>query len=159
MSRRSLSLFLCVPLCLIAVGCDADLSTDVSSSNQPKDLGAPWVNKTDSQFGFGATSSDAAMNRVFSCTTSDFGGLIESIANEYNAPIAVKPKAMLEWNLTVEVKGKNQDEVLNDLATKCRLTLGKSSSGLPLLAYTADSSGEEAVVKPETSEGGASVDE
>lgn len=159
MSRSSLSLFVCVPLWLIAVGCDADLSSGVANSNQPKDLGAPWVNKTDSQFGFGATSSDAAMNRVFSCTTSDFGGLIESIANEYNAPIAVSPKAMLEWNLTVEVKGKNQEEVLKDVAAKCRLTLGKSSGGLPLLTFPGDSSGEESVVKPEVSEGGANVDE
>lgn len=159
MSRKSLSLFLCVPLWLIAAGCESDSDSGAANSNQPKDLGAPWVNKTDSQFGFGATSSDAEMNRVFSCTTSDFGGLIESIANEYNGPVAVKPKAMLDWNLTVEVKGKNQEEVLKDVAAKCRLTLGKSSGGLSLLSFPGDSSGEESVVKPETSEGEPSVDE
>lgn len=127
-------------------GCD--VGPGLVNPDQPKDLGAPWVNKTDSQFGSSMTSSDDAGNRVFSVTNNDFVGLIEDIAAEYNSPIALKPKKMGDWNLTVEVKGKTLEAVLQDLATKCRLSLVKSSSGVPMLTLPTDASGEEHLVKP-----------
>lgn len=145
MMRESLRLL--VGLALVSlVGCD--VGPGLVNPDQPKDLGAPWVNKTDSQFGSSMTSSDDAGNRVFSVTNNDFAGLIEDIAAEYNSPIALRPKKMGDWNLTVEVKGKTLEAVLQDLATKCRLSLVKSSGGVPLLALPTDATGEESLIKP-----------
>ncbi len=144
--RKTLCLLIGVSLVSLA-GCD--VGPGLVNPDQPKDLGAPWVNKTDSQFGSSMTSSDDAGNRVFSVTNNDFVGLIEDIAAEYNSPIALKPKQMGDWNLTVEVKGKTLEAVLQDLATKCRLSLVKSSGGVPMLTFPADASGEEHLVKPD----------
>jgi hypothetical protein len=83
----------------------------------------------------------------------EFRGLLEDIAAQFKTPIVVKPEKMLDWNLTVEVKGKNADEVLNDIATKCRLSLTKSSGGLPMLVYPDDPTGGEATVKPGDDDG------
>lgn len=151
MTLKSPVMLVIVSLFVACAGCDSGGGLD--NPNQPKDLGAPWVNKTDSDWGFSSSSSDPAGNRVFSCTKSDFHGLIEDIAAEYNAPIAVKPKEMLDWNLTVEVKGKNQEQVLQDVAAQCRLSLGKSSGGLPLLTFPGKESSPEFVVKPEAEDG------
>src|SRR5688500_5202218 len=107
---------ICVPLVLVAAGCEP--GAELVNPDQPKDLGAPWVNRTDSQFSSSSVSSDAEKNRVFSCSNSDFGSLVQDIAAEYQSPIVVKPKKMLDWNLTVMVKGKNLNEVLNDVAAK-----------------------------------------
>jgi hypothetical protein len=150
MSSKAVSLLVSL-LLFTSAGCDS--GSGLENPDQPADLGAPWVNKTDSQFGSSMTSSDAAGNRVFSCSKSDFGSLLQDIAAEYMSPIVVTPKKMLDWNLTVEVKGKNLDEVLNDIATKCKLTLGKSSAGHPMLTFASDASGEEHVVKPEAENG------
>ncbi len=145
MSTRTVCLFTSL-MFVASYGCDSPSA--LVNPNQPKDLGAPWVNKTDTQMGSSATSSDAAGNRVFSFTNDEFRSVIENIVAEYEAPVAVKPKEMLDWNLTVTVKGKNQEEVLKDLAAACKLTLGKSAGGVPLLTHSAHASGEEAVVKP-----------
>ncbi len=153
--RKTLTLLIAVSLVSLA-GCD--IGPGLVNPDQPKDLGAPWVNKTDSQFGSSMTSSDDAGNRVFSVTNNDFAGLIEDIAAEYNSPIALKPKKMGDWNLTVEVKGKTLEAVLQDLATKCHLSLVKSSGGAPMLTLPADASGEELLVKP-SDVGGESDDE
>jgi len=45
------------------------------------------------------------------------------------------------------------DEVLNDIATKCKLSLTKSSGGLPMLVYPDDATGGEATVKPGDDDG------
>jgi hypothetical protein len=105
------------------------------------------------QFGVSSSSSDADGNQVFSSTANEFRGLLEDIAAAFKIPIVVKPGKMLDWNLTVEVKGKNADEVLNDIATKCRLSLTKSSGGLPMLVDPADTTGGEATVKPGDDDG------
>ena len=147
MALRSLRVLVVAVLFAACAGCGSD--SGLVNPSQPKDLGPPWVNKTESQWGSSGVIPDASGNRVFSCTTNDFQGLIEAIATEFGAPIAVKPKEMLEWNLTVEAKGMNQDQVLGGLATKCRLSLGKSSSGLPMLTFPGKESAEEFVVKPE----------
>ncbi len=151
MSTKSLRLLLCVAV-LFAAGCDTE-TTGLENPDQPKNLGAPWVNRTDRQIGSSSSSGDAEKNHIFGSTTNRFSGLVEHIASEFEAPIAVKPKKMLDWNLTVEVKGKTLDEVLQDVATKCKLTLTKSSGGLPMLAYPGDTSTDEHVVKPDVEEG------
>ncbi len=144
--RASLVLVVAV-LFATCTGCGSN--GGLVNPSQPKDLGPPWVNKTESQWGSSGVMTDASGNRVFSCSTSDFHGLIEAIAAEFGGPIAVKPKEMLEWNLTVEAKGMNQDQVLTDLAGKCRLSLGRSSNGLPLLTFPGKESAQEFAVKPE----------
>jgi hypothetical protein len=90
---------------------------------------------------------------MFSCTASDFRDLLEDIADQFKTPIVVKPGKMLDWNLTVDVKGKDADEVLKDIATKCRLSLEKSSGGLPKLVFPGDTTGDEATVKPGDDDG------
>ncbi len=145
MSRKLLCTCICVSL-LASAGCEA--GSDIANSGQPKDLAAPWVKVSDLQVSVSSSSSDAAGNQVFSCTASEFRGLLEDIAAEYKTSIVVKPRKMLDWHLTVEVKGKNAEEILNDVATKCRLSLGKSSAGLPMLALPGDSSGDEAIITP-----------
>lgn len=157
MSRKLFCSCICVSL-LASAGCDAALDVgkpgkQAANSGQPKDLAAPWVIKTDSDFGVSSSSSDATGNRIFSCTASEFRGLLEDIAAEFKTPIVVKPRKMLDWNLTVEVKGKDADEVLNDIATKCRLSLEKSSGGLPKLVFPGDTTGDEATVKPGDDDG------
>jgi hypothetical protein len=157
MSRKLFCSCICVSL-LAAAGCDAGLDVGKSGQQaanpgQPKDLSAPWVNKTDEDFGISSSSSDATGNRIFSCTTSDFRGLLQDIAAEFKISIVVKPRKMLDWNLTVEVKGKDADEVLNDIATKCRLSLEKSSGGLPKLVFPGDTTGDEATIKPGGNDG------
>ena len=156
MSLKALSVLslILVPLILASAGCEP--GAELVNPDQPKDLGAPWVNRTDTEFSSSSVTSDAEQNRVFSSNKSEFGGLIQDIAAEYKAPIVVKPKKMLDWNLTVTVKGKNLDEVLNDVAAKCKLTLGKTSGGQPMLSYPADASGEEHTVTPEGDYGGSS---
>lgn len=133
-------------LFMAIAGCDT--AAKPLNPDQPRDLGAPWVNKTESDFGFMGTKSDEAQNRVFTCQKDEFGSLLESIAAEFETPIAVKPKKILNWNLTVEVKGKNLDEVLKDVAEKCHLTLGKTARGVAMLTYDRDSAGEEFLVDP-----------
>lgn len=154
MTSKSLCLSLCVSL-LSSVGCDAG-GGGLDHPDQPKDLGAPWVNRKDTQIGSGMSSGDKEGNHIFARTTNTFDGLIEDIASEFKSPIAVKPKKMMDWNLTVEVKGKTLDEVLQDVATKCKLTLGKTSAGVPLLTHPSDSMGEEFVIKPDAEEAGES---
>ncbi|HVW03059.1 MAG TPA: hypothetical protein VHB77_22045 [Planctomycetaceae bacterium] len=134
-------------LCVAAAGCD--VSPKLLNPDQPRDLGAPWVNKTEMDMGVSSESTDADMNRVFTVQKDELGSLLGSIAAEYETPIAVKPKKILNWNLTVEVKGKNLDEVLKDVASKCHLTLGKSAKGQALLTYDRDSAGEEFVIDPQ----------
>lgn len=146
MSIRSV-LFGTFVLSLMSAGCG--LQSKLDNPKQPKDLGAPWVNKTESDWGSSMTSSDAARNRVFTVSKSDFAGLLESIANEYNTAITVQPPEMLDWNLTVEVKGTNLDEALADVAAKCRLTVGKTAGGLPRLTFPGKESSPESVVKPD----------
>jgi hypothetical protein len=143
-------------LLLASAGCDGGSNLDqpaTNSSGQPKDLQAPWVKKTDLQFSVSSSSSDANGNQIFSCTVGEFRGLLEDIAAQFKTAIVVKPGKMLDWNLTVEVKGKTADEVLNDIATKCRLSLTKSSGGLPMLVYPDDTTGGEATVKPGDDDG------
>ena len=152
MSRKLLWTCFYVSL-LASAGCEA--ASDVGNSGQPKDLEAPWVKVTDSQISVSSSSSDASGNRIFSCTASEFRGLLEDIAAEYKTSIVVKPRMMLDWRLTIEVKGKSADEILNDVATKCRLSLGKSSGGLPMLALPGDTSGGEATVTPGDDDGGS----
>ena len=137
-----------LPICL--GGCEA--GAQLENPDQPKTLGAPWVNKMDTEFGSSMTSSDAAGNRVFSVKSSTFGGLIEHIVSEYNTPVAIRPKAMSDWNLTTEVKGKNQEEVLQDVAAKCKLTLDKNAAGQPRLTRPGEEAGEEFLVKIEEGE-------
>lgn len=138
----------CLSVCLL--GCEP--GAQLENPDQPKTLGAPWVNKMDTEFGSSMTSSDEAGNRVFSVKNSTFGGLIEDIVSEYNAPIAIRPKKMADWNLTTEVKGKNQEEVLQDVAAKCKLTLDRNAAGQPRLTRAGDESGEEFLVKIEEGE-------
>ena len=144
------SLFVVLLLCAAAAGCD--VSPTLVNPDQPRDLGAPWVNKTESNLGMMVVNTDEAQNRVFSCTKDEFGSLLESIAAEFETPIALKPKKILNWNLTVDVKGKNLDEVLKDVAEKCHLTLGKTAKGVALLTYDRDSTGEEFLVDPNAEE-------
>lgn len=146
MSNRSV-LFGTIVLSLLSAGCG--LQNKLENPKQPKDLGAPWVNKTESDWGSSMTSSDAAGNRVFTMSKSDFRGLVESIANEFNTAITVQPAEMLDWNLTVEVKGKKLDDALADLSAKCRLTVGKTADGLPRLTLPGKESSPESVVKPD----------
>jgi hypothetical protein len=100
-----------------------------------------------------SSSTDPNGNRVFTCTASEFRGLLDDVANEFKTPIVVKPKKMLNWTLTVEVKGTIADEILNDIATKCKLSLGKSSGGLPMLVFRGDTVGDEATVEPGKDDG------
>jgi hypothetical protein len=142
---------LCVlSLFLVVVGCDS--APKPLNPVQPADLGPPWVNKTDRDFGISSQSSDADKNILFSVQKDELGSLLESIAAEFETPIAVKPKKILNWNLTVEVKGKNLDETLKDVAAKCHLTLGKTGKGVALLTYDNDSAGEEFIVDPNAEE-------
>jgi hypothetical protein len=156
MSRRLLCAGVCVSL-LALHGCDTGPEagnvgqTNADSSGQPKE--APWVKTTESQFSVSSTSTDPNGNRVFSCTASEFRGLLDDIADEFKTPIVVKPKKMLNWTLTVEVKGTTADEVLNDIATNCKLSLGKSSSGLPMLVFPGDTAGDEVTVQPGNDDG------
>lgn len=138
--------FLSVGLC----GCEP--GAQLENPDQPKTLGAPWVNKMDTQFGSSMRSSDMSGNRVFSVQNNTFGGLIEDIVTEYDTPVAIRPKAMADWNLTTEVKGKNQEEVLQDVAAKCKLTLDKNAAGQPRLTRPGDEAGEEYLVKIEEGE-------
>ena len=155
MSRRIVGACLSV-LLLASAGCEVGSEIGQpagNSSGQPKDLQAPWVKKTDLQVSVSTSSSDPGGNHIYSCTASDFRSLLEDIAAEFKTPIVVKPGKMLDWNLTVDVKGKDADEVLKDIATKCRLSLTKSSGGLPMLVYPDDPTGNEATVKPGDDDG------
>lgn len=155
------SLLYCVAnaLLFLCSGCDTPMPAAPANPNQPTDLGAPWVNKTEEDFGSSMRKSDATGMRVVSLEKDDFGGLIEGIAAEYNTPIAVKPKAMLDWHLTVEVQGASADELLSDIAQKCQLTLSKTSDGKPLLTHPQHSTGDEYVVTPEGIDDGATESE
>jgi hypothetical protein len=126
------SLFVVLVLCMAAAGCDA---TNLVNPDQPRDLGEPWINKTDTDIGMRVASTDSEMNRVFSCRKDELGSLLGDIAAEYETPIAVKPKKML-----------------NDVAGKCHLTLGKSAKGQALLTFDRDSAGEEFVIDPNAEE-------
>jgi len=150
MNSKSLSLLTGVLIVALA-GCD--VGPGLANPDQPKDLGAPWVNKTDSQFGSSMVSSDGAGNRVFSVTNDSLEGLIENVVAEYNAAVILKPKKIADWNLTVEVKGKTLDAVLQDVATKCRLSLEKSKEGIATLAIPGDVSADVHLIKPDDASG------
>ncbi len=155
MSRKLLCTSIYIWL-VAAAGCET--GSDAGRSGTPKGLEAPWVNVTDSQIAVSSSSSDSAGNRIYSYTASEFRGLLEEIADEFKTPIVVKPAKMLDWHLTVEVKGKSADQVLNDVASKCRLTLGKSSGGFPMLVFPDDTSGDEGIVKPGDDDGDGEVE-
>lgn len=146
---RSIVLWAGVAACL--AGCEA--GSGLENPAQPTTLGAPWVNKKDTEFGSSVTSSDKEGNRVFAVTSDTFSGLLDGIVAEYDTPIAVRPKGMADWNLTVEVRGKTRDEVLQDVAAKCKLTLDKNAAGQPRLTRPGDEAGEEFLVKLEPDEG------
>lgn len=80
-------------------------------------------------------SNDPAGNRVFSRMTGDFDGLLQNLVDEYSLPLAVNPKEMMDWTLSGDFRGKNQEEVLADIAKQCQLTLGKTSAGVTLLSF------------------------
>ena len=140
------SLLVIAALVVAIAGCDS--SPKQLNSDQPRDLGPPWVNSTETDWGMLGDSTDPDGTRVFTCQKYALGSLLGSIAAEYETPIAVKPKKILNWNLTVDVKGRNLDEVLKDVAAKCHLTLGKSARGTALLTYDRDSEGEEFLIDP-----------
>jgi hypothetical protein len=104
------------------------------------------VKRKDEHFGISSHTTDPSGNWVFTSTACDCRDLVVEILSEFNTPIVVKPKKILDWNITVEIKGKGADEVLQQVATKCRLSLGKSSAGLPMLSLPGDASSDEAIV-------------
>lgn len=124
---------LCLAGIVLAMGCD--VSDDLPPSTQPKDLPAPWVMTTGEEFSMSSRTNDTEGNRVFSLKSSDFGGLLHDMVDEYQQPLAINPKEMMEWTLTGAFKGKNQAEVLADIAKQCQLTLGKTSTGAALLTF------------------------
>jgi len=125
-------MMLCLAGIVLALGCD-DVSDDLPPSTQPKDLTAPWVMTTGDEFSMSSRSNDAEGDRVFSLKSSDFGGLLHDMVDEYQKPLAINPKEMMDWTLTGAFKGKNREEVLADIAKQCQLTLGKTSTGAALL--------------------------
>jgi len=138
-----------VAACL--AGCEPQ--SQLENPDQPTTLGAPWVNKKETEFGSSVTTSDKEGNRIFSVKSDTFSGLLDGIVAEYDTPIAVRPKTMADWNLTVEVKGKTRDEVLQDVAAKCKLTLDKNAAGQPRLTHKGDEASEEFLMKLDAEEG------
>ena len=143
--------------CLLAgvffMGCD--LGDEPPPSTQPKDLPAPWVLTTGEEFSMSSRTNDEAGNRVFSLKSSDLGGLLQDLVDEYSQPLAVNPKEMMDWTLTGSFKGKSREEVLADIAQQCKLSVGKTSSGVALISFPGRESQEFVISVESLTEEGA----
>jgi hypothetical protein len=125
---------------------EAGADSPVADAGLPNRSGGPWVTVSDDDIGSASRTTDDSGKTVFVVEKNSLESLLKQVAFQYRQSISVRPRELLDRNLTLTVEGKSIKDVLSIISDKCQVNVWLPASGNPALTLPGSDAAEEGIV-------------